>query len=290
MAKGCKCDPHELCEECPEWIFTLADLIMCMMGLFVLLWVLKPEGKKTPDSPLAAAALQAQEDKLNTQLGEIRSSFGYEPNPTSKDPVDQMMIKRRKDKQNEGQGGRTEVKPRGSQGPEREVQSVRPGKHAIIGTRILFEPGSAELPQGASRDLDDIVRIIQGHRQIFLVKGHTAGDDFPEGTATEQKMNLSVRRAQAVADYLTGHGVEPEILRVQGCSTFEPVLQRAYSEERRRDNRRVEVEGTDSPVVERQDAARTTSELSPDLDPDLKARHQQSTDTAAAPTDTIDHR
>ena len=43
MAKGCKkCDPHEICEECPEGIFTLADLIMCMMGLFVILWVLKP--------------------------------------------------------------------------------------------------------------------------------------------------------------------------------------------------------------------------------------------------------
>ena len=39
MAAKCgKCDPHEICEECPEWIFTLADLIMCMMGLFVLLW------------------------------------------------------------------------------------------------------------------------------------------------------------------------------------------------------------------------------------------------------------
>ena len=46
MAKGCKkCDPHEICEECPEWIFTLADLIMCMMGLFVILWVLKPGGE-----------------------------------------------------------------------------------------------------------------------------------------------------------------------------------------------------------------------------------------------------
>ena len=46
MAAGCKkCDPHEICEECPEWIFTLADLIMCMMGLFVILWVLKPGPK-----------------------------------------------------------------------------------------------------------------------------------------------------------------------------------------------------------------------------------------------------
>ena len=46
MAKSaCKCKETE-CEECPEWIFTLADLIMCMMGLFVILWVLKPGPKQ----------------------------------------------------------------------------------------------------------------------------------------------------------------------------------------------------------------------------------------------------
>ena len=51
MAKPCKCDPHELCEECPEWIFTLADLIMCMMGLFVILWVLKPGQNQKAGEP-----------------------------------------------------------------------------------------------------------------------------------------------------------------------------------------------------------------------------------------------
>jgi outer membrane protein OmpA-like peptidoglycan-associated protein len=257
---------------------------MCMMGLFVLLWVLKP----APDPKKISDQMdEAKEERWLQTVGEIRAGFGWQPSPSSSDPVDQAMLRHRP-KQNEGLGGKTEVKPRGSQGPEREVQSVRPGKHAIIGTRILFDAGSAQLPPGAGRDLDDIVRIIQGHRQIFLVKGHTAGDDFPEGTPEEQKMNLSVRRAQAVADYLTKHGVDPEILRVQGCSTFEPVLQRAYSEERRRDNRRVEVEGTDSPVAERQDAARTTSELPPDLDPTLKANHPSPTDTAEVPTEALD--
>ena len=42
MAKhACKCKQGE-CEECPEWIFTFADLVMLMMGFFVILWVLKP--------------------------------------------------------------------------------------------------------------------------------------------------------------------------------------------------------------------------------------------------------
>ena len=45
-AKACRCKKAE-CEECPEWIFTFADLVMLMMGFFVILWVLKPDpGKK----------------------------------------------------------------------------------------------------------------------------------------------------------------------------------------------------------------------------------------------------
>jgi outer membrane protein OmpA-like peptidoglycan-associated protein len=129
----------------------------------------------------------------------------------------------------------------------------------------VFEIGQAELPSGASKDLDQMVHIIQGHRQIFLVKGHTGVDDLPETATTDQKMNLSVRRAQAVADYLTSHGVDPQILRVEGCSTFEPVAQRAYSDGQRSQNRRVEVEGTDTPVGDRQDNPKTSQALPPDL-------------------------
>ena len=90
MAKaGCKCDPHEICEECPEWIFTLADLIMCMMGLFVLLWVLKP----APGEPKQTSEAQVQSDSrwLET-VGEIRGGFGWVPDPSSGDPVDQVML------------------------------------------------------------------------------------------------------------------------------------------------------------------------------------------------------
>ena len=71
MAKCGKCDPHEICEECPEWIFTLADLIMCMMGLFVILWVLKPDPGKT------AHELPTNDDQLVKVLAiEQRENVG----------------------------------------------------------------------------------------------------------------------------------------------------------------------------------------------------------------------
>ena len=35
---ACKCKKSPECEECPEWIFTFADLVMLMMGFFVIGW------------------------------------------------------------------------------------------------------------------------------------------------------------------------------------------------------------------------------------------------------------
>jgi len=56
-----------------------------------------------------------------------------------------------------------------------------------------------------------------------MVKGHTSLDDLPDGATDQQKMDLSLKRAQAAADFLVQQGVEPKIIRVQGCSTFEPL-------------------------------------------------------------------
>ena len=280
MAKACKCDPHEICEECPEWIFTLADLIMCMMGLFVLLWVLKPAGSPKKDDPPSLAA----DEKWKETVGEIRGGFGWEPNPSSTDPIDQAIIRKR-ERLGAGQGGETIQAPRGAEGTDPEVQTIRPGKHAIVGTRVLFDAGKADLSDEAKRALEQVAKTIQGHRQIFLVKGHASQDDFaaehlPPAQLAPRQMDVSLRRAQAAADYLVAHGVEPEMLRVQGCSTFEPVARRAYTDDLRVQNRRVEVEGTDTGVTERQDDARTSHVLPPGL----------ATETADAPTETIDRR
>src|SRR5438105_12470534 len=101
MAKSC---PKTKCpepEECPEWIFTFADLVMLMMGFFVILWVLKP--------PAGKQGGNAQELPVEVLAG-IREAFGYVPDPESKYPVDMAMIKRvgrMRPPQGPGYGGKT---------------------------------------------------------------------------------------------------------------------------------------------------------------------------------------
>src|SRR5271155_3807204 len=99
MAASCKCKKKkaEECEECPEWIFTFADLVMLMMGFFVILWVLKPPAGK-------AAASEDNQDWIKVEAA-IRQSFGYVPDPQSKDPVDvEMLLHKLKKVQLDGNG------------------------------------------------------------------------------------------------------------------------------------------------------------------------------------------
>ncbi len=256
MAKGCKkCDPHEICEECPEWIFTLADLIMCMMGLFVILWVLKP-GITTPPVATNAGANEQISDN-DVFLYEMSRGFGgYELNPTSTNPIEIEAIRRRRGK---GLGGETNIQRDTPKGTDEQGTTIRPGNQPAVGGKILFDPGSTRFTAETLRNLEEIAKIIKGHRNIILVKGHTSLDDLPEDASAEEKMAISLQRAKSVADYITSKGVEPEILRVQGCSTFEPVKQRAYSPDALQLNRRVEVVSTSNLVEELQDRPSTTT-------------------------------
>lgn len=235
MAKAkCKCKSAE-CEECPEWIFTFADLVMLMMGFFVILWVLKPpagkEGEPHRDLPINVIA-------------QIRIGFGYSPDPRSTDPIDIEVMRLLHIPHSPTEGGHTSIEPQGTQGTEREVQSIRPSVTIGTGVKVLFEPGDATLSADAKHSLDVIAKEITGFRNIFMVKGHTSTDDYPDGTDESIKMALSLKRAQAAADYLVSIGVSRDTLRVQGCSTYEPVVQRAYTGDLRSLNRRVEVEKT----------------------------------------------
>jgi len=270
MAKACKCKKSAECEECPEWIFTFADLVMLMMGFFVILWVLKPNpGKEGDDKPAAQASDQSAEGRWLDQVGAIRKAFGYLPDPTSNDPVD-VRMRRTADhsespSKDNGKVGDTQEPKQGVEGSNPLVMNVRPGQHVSVGGKLLFDPGDARLIPDTTRTLDEIYQLIKGHRNIIQVKGHASLDDVPERAGLsdagrlQQQMDLSLRRAQAAADHLIGLGLSPDVVRVEGCSTFEPVVQKVYGRDAQLLNRRVEIDSTDVLVEQRQDRAAPTT-------------------------------
>src|SRR5579871_3878907 len=96
MSKAdCRCKKATECEECPEWIFTFADLVMLMMGFFVILWVLKPNPGKQGADQTTPAADQTAETKWLDTVGDIRHAFGWLPDPASTDPVDVRRLQKK---------------------------------------------------------------------------------------------------------------------------------------------------------------------------------------------------
>src|SRR2546421_3869282 len=150
MAKPCKCKQAE-CEECPEWIFTFADLVMLMMGFFVILWVLKPAPGKNNEDPLS------NKEWLKVAAA-IREAFGYIPDPNTKDPVDVEMLLQKLQKmkipKGPGDGGHTRLPRKGAEGTDPEVTAIRTGKQASVGGRVLFDGASAKLSPEALGALD----------------------------------------------------------------------------------------------------------------------------------------
>src|ERR1700710_2328650 len=143
MAKkaACRCKKTE-CEECPEWIFTFADLVMLMMGFFVILWVLKP-------NPTKESTSQGASEEWITVVASIREAFGYLPDPHSNDPVDLRMLLKKSTTQNQVKGpklgSRAHRDQNSQEGTDPEVQSIRDGKHTTVGGRLLFDAGKSTL-------------------------------------------------------------------------------------------------------------------------------------------------
>jgi outer membrane protein OmpA-like peptidoglycan-associated protein len=109
---------------------------------------------------------------------------------------------------------------------------------------ILNMPGDVTFPtnQDAINSsfypvLNSVVKVLKKYNQTLVdVRGH-ADSDGPD----DYNLALSQRRAISVANYLTGQGVLPGRLIVQGFGESQPIASNATAEGKAR-NRRVEIQ------------------------------------------------
>ncbi len=115
-------------------------------------------------------------------------------------------------------------------------QQVADLKMVIDVSDVLFDFDKWVIKQSVVPDLDQWVVFFQKNPQVTAeIDGHA---DSTGPTAYNQ--NLSFKRAQAVANYLVGKGVDPKRLTVKGFGESQPVAPNATSEGRQK-NRRVEL-------------------------------------------------
>lgn len=100
--------------------------------------------------------------------------------------------------------------------------------------QTLFDFDSAELSAKAKSDLDKVYEYLSTNIIKVEVGGHT--DSMG---ADEYNKDLSLRRAQAVVNYLTGKGIAANRLTAVGYGEEKPVANND-TEEGRQQNRRIE--------------------------------------------------
>jgi outer membrane protein OmpA-like peptidoglycan-associated protein len=101
---------------------------------------------------------------------------------------------------------------------------------------VLFESGKATLLSGASRAIDKLSEfLIENPKRAILIEGHT--DNIGSST---YNIDLSLRRAEAVASALEKRGIESFRVTKRGYGEEFPVTTNSTPEGRQQ-NRRVEV-------------------------------------------------
>lgn len=116
------------------------------------------------------------------------------------------------------------------------VTRVGEGIAVTFASGLLFDFNSAAVRPEAAQNLRALAANLQRHTDTdLLIVGHT------DATGTDAyNMELSQRRAQAMADYLGTQGVARSRLNVSGRGEMEPIAPND-TEEGRQQNRRVEV-------------------------------------------------
>lgn len=119
-----------------------------------------------------------------------------------------------------------------------DVQVIRRGDDLVLNipSGITFAYDSSEIQPEFRRTLDQVASTLGEYNQTYIdVYGHT--DSTGSDTYNQA---LSERRALSVADYLSGHGVQPARIATRGYGETQPVASND-TDPGRAANRRVEI-------------------------------------------------
>ncbi len=117
-----------------------------------------------------------------------------------------------------------------------QVERVGEGIKITFDSGILFPTNSAELQSNARTEISQLAATLKKYEDTnILIEGHT------DNTGTrELNQRLSERRAESVAVFLSGQGVDRGRMTTQGYAFDQPIADNTTAEGRQQ-NRRVEI-------------------------------------------------
>lgn len=200
----------------PEWVVTYGDMMSLLLTFFIMLVSL---------SDVVA------DEKYRAVMAALHSYLGYSmapEAPAGKNYPLNSLVQRmeslgafRSDvpKHRRGTGG---VRVHAPQGTRLRVFRAREGTAITFGGELSFPRGRADVTSEVADIVRTIAEKLAGKPNKIEVRGHTSEDETPVDPQLD-KVQLSYRRARAVADLLVRDGVEQRRLRISAAGDTEPI-------------------------------------------------------------------
>lgn len=208
------------------WAVPWSDLMMVMFVLFAVLFVFAMEKRDTallfgiPDKTISGNG-QAESSPLKNLVQKV-SNLGMIGGGSNMGVYQEAM-----DMIYKAGEGMAQVSLEGD-------GSVR----MVMRGNLVFGPGGYELNPGAKKYLGEIAGLLKVNQNNVHIIGHAQQD---EGASKAGLLNLSVKRAMAVADYLIDkQNIDSNRLAVSGRGDSRPDLPET-SKDNSALNRRVEI-------------------------------------------------
>ena len=231
-------------EGAPEWLISFADMVMLIMGFFVILLAMNMGPKATAVQGGEPSETEAHPESSAARYADlvisIREGFNNGVDPFGNDPSEAWLRKRLRDK-HEGSTNQP-----GPQGDHPNLQAIRPTDYNRVTARVPFEDGSDALSAEAKEVIASAAVGLRDQRWIVDVRGHVS--PFEAMRNVRAARQLSYDRAFAVAEILVQNGVSWENIRVSALGEVDRVVTRTYDREKDRANQRVEIVQTDDPT------------------------------------------
>lgn len=233
--------PHEEHEGAPEWLISFADMVMLMMGFFVILFALnvQPKGGNPGGAGEEAEGVALSPAQLDYVIA-LRRAFNNPVDPMGMDPDDARLRERMKASE---QGGAGESRDAGDAGKDKNVTTVRPGERSARGTNVMFGSGSANLSNAAQKTIDELAKRIDGQNTLVEVYGHVGAGEIVGDP--ERAMRLSIDRAMIVSKRLVAGGLDFWRIRIRGAGDGDRVEPFPSGASTDAHNQRVEIEVLD---------------------------------------------
>jgi OmpA-OmpF porin, OOP family len=114
------------------------------------------------------------------------------------------------------------------------LDPIQAGASAVL-NNIFFDLNKFDLKEKSVTELDKVIRFLNENPTLRIeISGHTDNVGAPA-----YNLQLSLKRAQSVANYLTAHGITAARLTQKGYGADKPLASND-SEENRQINRRIE--------------------------------------------------